>query len=47
MKALFPSAGELQGGEAGVGGWEEKHPHRSRRREDGRGEQGKGIAFEV
>jgi len=33
VKAHFPSVGECQSGELGVGGEEQEHPHRSRRRE--------------
>jgi hypothetical protein len=44
--------GECEGGEAGVGGWVEEHPHRSKRK---RGwdtgflgwKLGKGITFEM
>jgi len=39
LKACFPSVGECQSVEVGVGGVEGKHPHRSREREHGRGEK--------
>ena len=42
MKAGFPSVGEYQGREAGVGGWVGEHPHRSRGRADGIGVFGRG-----
>jgi hypothetical protein len=46
-KAGYPSVGECQGGEAGVGGWAGEHPHRSWERKGGvegfwRGNQGRG-----
>jgi hypothetical protein len=54
VKARCSSVGEFKGREAGVGGWVEAHPHRSRRREDRigsflgwGGESGKGITFEI
>ena len=51
VNARCPSVGECEGGEAGVGVWVGKHPHRSRGREDGigvpRGKLGKGITFEM
>jgi hypothetical protein len=34
VKAQYPSVVECQGREAGVGGWEGIHPHKSRRRGD-------------
>jgi hypothetical protein len=37
VKARCPSVGEWQDWKAGVGGWMEEHPHRSRGREDGLG----------
>ena len=37
VKALDPSVGECEGGEAGVGEWVGEHPHRSRGRWDGIG----------
>jgi hypothetical protein len=37
VKDQFPNVGECEGGEAGVGGWVEAHPHKSRWREDGIG----------
>jgi hypothetical protein len=43
----------IEGGEVGVGGWVEEHPHSSRGREDGigyfqeGGKPGKGITFEM
>jgi hypothetical protein len=43
----------IEGGEVGVGRWEEEHLHRSRVREDGigcfwdRGKPGKWITFEM
>ena len=40
MKALCPSVGECQSGEAGVGRWVEEHCHRSRWREAGMGISG-------
>ena len=30
LKALCPSVGEFEDGEAGVGGWVGEHPHRNR-----------------
>ena len=30
VKAQFPSVGEREGGEVGVGRWVREHPHRSR-----------------
>jgi hypothetical protein len=33
----MPQCREIEGGEVGVGGWVEEHPHRSRGREDGIG----------
>jgi hypothetical protein len=36
-KAQCPSVGKCQGREAGVAGWMEEQPHRSRGREDGIG----------
>jgi hypothetical protein len=52
MKARCPGVGEFEGGEAGVGGCVEAHPHRSRRRGDGiggvlEGKSGKGITCEL
>lgn len=41
VKAHFPSEGECQGVEKGVGRWEWEYLHRSKGREDGR--RGKGI----
>jgi hypothetical protein len=35
VKAQWPSVGECQGWEAGIGGWVGEHPHRSRRKADG------------
>jgi hypothetical protein len=53
VKAPWPSVGECQGREVGMGGWVgewvRKHPHRSRGKgevEVGR-EPGKGITFEM
>jgi hypothetical protein len=49
----MPQYRGIEGEELGVGGWEEEHPHRSRRREDGiggfweGGEPGKEITFEM
>ena len=48
----MPQCRGIEGGEVGVGGWVEEHSHRSRGRKDGmgvsgRGEPGKGIAFEI
>jgi hypothetical protein len=37
VKAQFPSAGECQGRQVGVGVWVGAHCHRSREREDGMG----------
>ena len=37
VKARFPSVGEYQGREVGVGGWVREHPHRSRGRGNGIG----------
>ena len=37
VKARYPSVGQCQGGEVGVGEWVGEHPHRSRGREDGIG----------
>jgi hypothetical protein len=34
VKALFPSVGECQRGDVGVGGWVGEHLHRSRGRGD-------------
>jgi len=42
VKALFPSVGECQGVELGVGGREGEHPYRSKGRGHGREENGKG-----
>ena len=48
----MPQCRGIEGGEVGVGGWVEEHPHRSRGREDGIGgfweweKRGKGITFE-
>ena len=36
----MPQYREIQGGEVGVRGWVEEHPHRIRGREDGMGETG-------
>jgi hypothetical protein len=36
VKGLCPSIGECQDSEVGVGGWAGEHPHRDRRRWDGR-----------
>jgi hypothetical protein len=52
VKAQCPSVGEYQDVEAGVGRWEEEHPHKSRRRADGIGGflwggLGKGLTFEM
>jgi hypothetical protein len=53
MKAQWmPQYRGIEGGEEGVGGWVEEHPHRSRGREDGiggfwEGGPGKGIRFEM
>jgi hypothetical protein len=52
VKAQCPSVGELEGGEARMGGRVGEHPHRSRGRGDGIGELGvwrpeKGITFEL
>jgi hypothetical protein len=33
----MPQCRRIEGGEVGVGGWVEEHPHRSRRREGGIG----------
>ena len=48
----MPQCRGIEGGEAGVDGWVEEHCHRSRGNKDGmgvsgRGEPGKGIAFEI
>ena len=37
VKVQYPSVGECQGREAGVGGWVEEHPHRGRGSGDGLG----------
>jgi hypothetical protein len=34
----MPQCRGIEGGELGVGGWVEEHPHRSRGREDGIGD---------
>ena len=53
VKVLCPSAGDCQGGEAGVGEWVGEHPHRRRGKWDGIGgfvggrKHGKGIIFEM
>ena len=44
VKTQFPSVGECQGGEVGVGGFVRKHPHRSRVLE---GKPGKVVTFEM
>jgi hypothetical protein len=38
----MPQCRGIEGGEVGVGGWVEEHPHRSRGREDGIGDSEKG-----
>jgi hypothetical protein len=38
----MPQCRGTEGGEVGVGGWVEEHPHRSRGREDGIGSLGGG-----
>jgi hypothetical protein len=49
----MPQCRRIKGREVGVGRWVEKHPHRSRGREDvigcfwERGKLGKGIIFEM
>jgi hypothetical protein len=49
----MPQCRGIESREAGVGGWVEEHPHRSRGREDGigcfweGGKPGKGITFEM
>ena len=45
MKACFPTIGECQGTEVGVGGWEREHLHGSKGR--GMGVKGKEITFEM
>jgi hypothetical protein len=51
VKVRFPSVGECQDYELGMGRWEREHPHRGR--EGGwergllEGKSGKRIAFEV
>jgi hypothetical protein len=40
-KAQFPSVGECQGTEAGMGGSVGEHPHKNREREDGIGVSGR------
>jgi hypothetical protein len=50
VKARYPSVGEFEGREAGVGRWVEEIPHRSRGRGRGWGSPwvlGKGITFEM
>jgi len=47
VKARFLSVGKCQNTEMGVGGWEGRHPHRSRGRVGRRGETAKGITFEM
>jgi len=37
VKVHFPSVGECQGLDVGMGGWEGEHPHRRRGRGYGRG----------
>jgi hypothetical protein len=52
VKAQFPIIGEFDVGEARVGGWMGKYPHRSRGREDGirnfqwGGDMGRGYHLE-
>jgi hypothetical protein len=41
VKALYPSVGEFQGKEVGVGGWVEEHPQR------GKGERESGMGCRV
>ena len=49
----MPQCRGIEGGEVGVGGWVENHPHGSRGREDviacfcEGGKPGKGITFEM
>ena len=49
----MPQCRGIKGGEVGVGGWMEEHPHRSRGREDvigcfqEGGKLGKGITLEM
>jgi hypothetical protein len=49
----MPQCRGIEGGEVGVGGWVEEHPHRSREREDvigcfwEGGKPGKRITFDM
>ena len=51
--SIVPQCRGIKGGEVGVGGLVDEHPHRSRRKEDviggfwEKGKLGKGITFEM